>query len=71
MKPYQYIISATLFAASYNAAAEDWTLQQCIDYALEHNIDIKMRQQDVATGNLQVADSKHAFFREINASASE
>lgn len=71
MKPYQYIISATLFAASYNAAAEDWTLQQCIDYALEHNIDIKMRQQDVATGNLQVADSKHAFLPQINASASQ
>ena len=71
MKPYQYILSASLLVASLDVQAEDWTLQQCIDYALEHNIDIKMRQQDVASGDLQVADSKHAFLPQINANASQ
>lgn len=33
----------SLFAATISAQ-EIWTLQQCIDYALDHNISIKMGQ---------------------------
>lgn len=71
MKKLTIILAAALLTGGVNAKAEDWTLQQCIDYALEHNIDIKLRQQDVATGNLQVSEGKHAFLPQLNANASQ
>lgn len=61
----------TVLAVFMTSHGEDWTLQRCIDYALEHNIDIKLRQQDIETGELQVSDSKHAFLPQISGSASQ
>ncbi|MDE6448873.1 MAG: TolC family protein, partial [Muribaculaceae bacterium] len=71
MKINRIIVSFLSFAALVTSRGEDWTLQQCIDYALEHNIDIKLRQQDIESGQLQVSDSRHAFLPQINGSASQ
>lgn len=71
MKINRIIVSFLSFAALVTSRGEDWTLQQCIDYALEHNIDIKLRQQEIESGQLQVADSRHAFLPQINGSASQ
>lgn len=71
MKINRIIVSFLSFAALVTSRGEDWTLQQCIDYALEHNIDIKLRQQEIESGQLQVSDSRHAFLPQINGSASQ
>ncbi len=52
-------------------AAEDWSLQQCIDYALENNLTVKMRSQDVVTGEISVEERKHAFLPQVNGSVSQ
>lgn len=71
MKINRIIVSFLSFAAIVTSHGEDWTLQQCIDYALEHNIDIKLRQQEIENSRLQVSDSRHAFLPQINGSASQ
>ena len=43
---------AALFAAGTANAAESWTLQRCIDYAIENNIQI--RQSDIAAQNRDI-----------------
>ena len=67
MKPYRIylcILALICTAQAYgqqqaaympeDAAAEEWTLEECIGYALEHNTDI-------ATGELEVESSKVAL----------
>ena len=46
------IAIAALFAAGTADAAENWTLQNCIDYAIENNIQI--RQSDITVQNRDV-----------------
>ncbi|MBR5707008.1 MAG: TolC family protein [Bacteroidaceae bacterium] len=43
---------AAMLTAGTASAADSWTLQRCIDYALENNIQI--RQSDIATQNSEV-----------------
>jgi len=71
MKYIKYVVGAIAIAVGNNMQAEDWTLQQCIDYALEHNIEVKLREQDVEAGRLQVADGKHSFLPQVSANASQ
>lgn len=71
MNTYSKILVAGLLSVSVNAVAETWDLQQCIDYALEHNIEVKLREQDVESGRLQVDDARHGFLPQISASASQ
>ena len=61
----------SLLAIACSSRSEDWTLQRCIDYALDHNIDIRLREQEIETGRLQVSDGKHAFLPQITGSASQ
>lgn len=68
---YKNIIIATALMASNVGVAETWDLQQCIDYALEHNIDVKLREQDIESGKLQVDDARHSFLPQLSANASQ
>ncbi|MCM1449943.1 MAG: TolC family protein [Clostridiales bacterium] len=53
------------------ATARDWDLQECIDYAIENNIDVKLQQQSVRNGELQISESRNAFLPQVNGSVSE
>lgn len=53
------------------ASGRDWTLEECIDYAIEHNIEVKLQTQNVRTGELQVAESRNTFLPNISGSVSE
>ncbi|MDE6402527.1 MAG: TolC family protein, partial [Muribaculaceae bacterium] len=68
---YSEILVAGLLSVPVDVVAETWDLQQCIDYALEHNIEVKLREQDVESGRLQVDDARHVFLPQISASASQ
>ena len=46
MKKNLIIGCMAVFAVSVQAQ-EGWTLRQCIDYAIEHNIRVLMRQNKV------------------------
>lgn len=47
-----------------------WTLRQCIDYAIEHNIDIKQQEIKVEGAKNDLSTSKNSRLPDLNASAS-
>lgn len=66
------VCSALLLVFTVTASAQQpWTLRQCIDYALEHNIQVK--QQDVSRmqRELDVNTAKNSRLPDLSASASE
>lgn len=60
-------LSFTVFAT---AQKKEWTLQECIQYALENNISIKQSELDVDVSDIQISDAFGNFLPGINASAS-
>ncbi|MEA3444753.1 MAG: TolC family protein [Bacteroidota bacterium] len=47
-----------------------WTLEECIDYALEHNISVKQQQLNTAMNKNNLLQSKHSLLPSINAGVS-
>ena len=52
-------------------AQSPWTLRQCCDYAVEHNINIKQRENNREQRELQLSTAKNSRLPDLNASASE
>ncbi len=57
---------------SINAFSQNkkWTLRECVDYALEHNISIKQSELDVTQSEINKRDAIGNFLPSLNASAS-
>ena len=70
MKKSFYIISAFLFAASsmFAQGAKQWTLQECIQYALDHNIQVKQQQNTTRQQKIQLDDNKGNHLPTVDAS---
>lgn len=64
---------ATLLSVSTSFAQSEklWTLQECVDYAVENNISIKQSELDVNNAKQDVIAAKWAFAPNLNASASQ
>lgn len=62
---------AAILAVSGIRADEAWTLQQCVDYAVTHNISIKNSQLQIDQSQLDVTSAKDAFLPTLSANASE
>ena len=66
------IITALLVLTAFFAKAQQvWTLQQCIDYAMEHNTGILQSQLQQQNADYQLKMSQNAWLPTVNASASE
>lgn len=67
------IITSLLFASMAIAASagNPWTLSQCIDYALEHNIAVKQGEINVRQNEISLNTAKFSRLPGVNASASE
>lgn len=71
---YRIIFTLSFLLGSLAASAQEqkeWTLRQCIDYALENNITVK--QQDVTRrqNEVQLSTAKNSRLPDLNASASQ
>lgn len=63
------IITLFVLVVSLNLPAQNtWTLEQCIDYALENNIQVKQQQIVVEQNKNNLAQSKYALLPSVNAS---
>ena len=64
-------ILAFLTVVFINAQNKKWTLQECVDYALENNISIK--QQELSNNLIEedIVSAKGNFYPSVNASASQ
>lgn len=70
MKRTLLFIIAVAFAFSASAQ-QVWTMQQCIDYALEHNIGIQQSQLRQQNADYQYEMTKDSWLPSINASVGE
>lgn len=47
-------------------AAKQWSLEECIQYAIEHNIDLKQREQDQESRKVDLNTSKFSWLPSLN-----
>ena len=60
-----------LLAVSPAGAQSAWTLRQCADYAVSHNISIKQQENRHKQRELQLSTARNSRLPDLNASASE
>lgn len=66
------ILTLSILLASWSLSAQQvWTLQQCLDYAMEHNMSILQSQLQQQNADYQLKMSKNAWLPNVSASASE
>lgn len=51
--------------------AEVWTLDRCVDYAVEHNIDVKLRNNQAESDRLQVTQAKSRYLPTVHGYANQ
>lgn len=62
---------ACLLIASSSVAASPWSLDSCIEYALEHNITVKSRELEIKSGELDVTAARDRHLPNVSAYASQ
>ena len=65
------IIALTLAGTLHCSAAEPWSLDSCITYAVEHNLSVKQSRLSHYEGELQLTEAKDAFLPTVNAYGQE
>jgi len=65
------ILAALTIAASLHTTAAEWSLDSCINYAIDHNITVRSRALDKTTGEYDVVEAKDKFLPQLAASASQ
>jgi len=72
MKKNRWIPLVLLFAFSLASNAQDkkWTLEECVKYAIEHNISIKQTALDTQSAQIDKKGALGSFLPTLNASAS-
>jgi outer membrane protein len=53
------------------AQTKQWTLEECIRYAIEHNIDLKLQEQERQSRETELNTSKNAWLPNLNAGVSQ
>lgn len=56
------IISALFLSTTLHMYGHQWTLKECIDYAIEHNISVKSNELSVLSSNEDVKKAKAELF---------
>jgi outer membrane protein len=65
----KYILSfALLFAVLCLQAQTKWTLRQCVDYAVQNNIDLRRQSLGVNRAEINLSTSKNSRLPDLNAS---
>ncbi len=68
----QFITIIALAAAlSAPAQAPQWTLDQCVEYAIDHNIDVARSRLSAYQGELSVTEAKDRFLPNVSGYASQ
>lgn len=65
MRRNLYILAiASLLSGNYvfaQDAVKQWSLEECIQYAIEHNIDLKQKEQEQESRKVDVHTSKYSW----------
>lgn len=69
-KIYFSLILLMLYCLPSNAQSKKWTLTECVNYALEHNISIKQTELDIKTSTIDKRGAVGSFLPSLNGNAS-
>ncbi len=64
-------VLALLFLINVHAQKKTWTLQECVNYALDNNISIKQQELNTKLVEQNITSAKGNFYPSLNASASQ
>ena len=64
------ILSAVCITAA-DAQTHEWTLQECTNYAVENNIQVKKSEQTLQSQEIRLNSSQNAYLPDVSASASQ
>ena len=70
MKKYLGVLFILIFAFNISIAQKLWSLQDCIDYALNNNIQIKQQELSTQMAKINLSQSKANVLPNFNTSAS-
>lgn len=65
------LLAATAVQTPAQAQVRTWTLKQCIDHALEHNIGVKQRDNERRRQELQLSTARNSRLPDLNASVGQ
>ena len=72
MRRNLYILAiASLLSGNYvfaQDAVKQWSLEECIQYAIEHNIDLKQKEQEQESRKVDLHTSKYSWLPALNGS---
>lgn len=72
MKSYNLVLSAIIVCcAAAGANAKEWSLDDCISYAINNNIDVRRQQLQISEGEQSVIEAKDRFLPSAEAGASQ
>lgn len=65
------ILTVALLLVSMAAEAKEWTLDDCISYAIENNIQVKSAREQELSGEYDIIEAKDNFLPNVSANASQ
>lgn len=68
---HKSIIAALIFVPCAVIAQQEWTLDECIEHAIAHNITIKRQEANVKSHELSLNSAKNTRLPGVNASAGQ
>ena len=64
-------VATAIMATTALEAQTKWSLDSCINYAIEHNLTVAARQLDRLSGDYDITGARDRFLPNLNASASQ
>lgn len=71
MRKYIILILGIAISAACVQAQEKWSLRQCVDYAIDNNIELKQQTLNVQNSEIELSTSKNSRLPDLNASANQ
>lgn len=71
MRRIVFILVVVAIFGSVSAQNKNWTLEECIDYARKHNIEVKQGQNEISRLKVQNNTLKNDFLPDLNAGVSQ
>lgn len=65
------LVSVSFLGVAFPVVADVWSLDSCVTYAIEHNINIRQHNLRVKEGELAITEAKDRFLPSADASASQ
>lgn len=69
MKNFSLIAILLLFSSLLTAQQKEWTLEECVNYALENNIQVKQAELDLENSEIDKMDAIGNFIPSVNGQA--